>query len=274
MRAMRAGLLLALAYVVVVSGTLRLTDRPVRPLYDGAGNVVPYRWVNRPWYVPSSFNVKPRASRGVVPLEGDASALTGLTSGDSQVVLNLPAGAFPARPGATGVEIGFTPLDPDTLGAAPAGLRPNGNAYRVEMGYRPAGGAVTATARDGNIVMIVPEQAETILYSGDGQAWEPLPTQLLGDPTTLGASFSRAGYYLGATSEPEVPNPNGSGKNGIALAVAITGAVALAIGFGPAALRRRRPGRPSGRRPAGRGGRTGPPPRRRPVVRKVRRRRR
>jgi hypothetical protein len=265
MHPMRAGLLLALAYVLVVSGTLRLTDRPVRPLYDGAGNVVPYRWVNRPWYVPSSFNIKPRANRGPVPLEGNSSALTGLTSGDSQVVVNLPAGAFPARPGATSVEVGFTPFDPETLGATPAGLRPNGNAYRVEMGYRPAGGPVAAAAREGNIVMIVPEQAETILYAGDGRVWEVLPTQLLGDPTTLGASFSRAGYYLGATSEPEVPNPDGSGKGGIALAVAITAAVALAIGFAPAALRRRRPARSSGRR--------SPPPRRQ-AVRKVRRRRR
>ena len=258
---LRAGLLLTGLYALVVVGTARLSDHPVRPLFDGAGNVVPYRWVQRPWYVPASYNVEPKANRATVRLEGAASPLTGLTSQDSQLVLNLPAGAFPARPGATGVEVAMTPVDPDTLGATPDGLRPDGNAYRVEMTYRPGGGAVQETAVAGNVVVIVPEQGDEVLHSSDGRTWERLPTQLLGDPTTLGASFTRAGYYLGATSQPEVPEPPGSGKGGVVAGVAVAVAVALAIGFGPAAARRRRPNRRA-------------PPARRHPTRKVRRRKR
>jgi hypothetical protein len=266
----RAGLLLATVYALVVVGTVRLSDHRVRPLFDGAGNVVPYRWVQRPWYIPASYNVEPRPKRATVSLEGGASPLTGLTSQDSQLVLNLPAGAFPARPGASRVVVAITPVDPETLGATPSGLRPDGNAYRVEMAYQPAGGAVDEAALAGNVVLIVPEQGDAVLHSADGRTWEPLPSQLLGDPTTLGASFTRAGYYLGATSQPEVPEPPGSGKGGVVAGVAVAAVVALLVGFGPAAARRRRPSRRA------------PPPRRKPTrtvrrrkpTRKVRRRKR
>lgn len=257
----RAGLLLAAVYALVVVGTIRLSNHPVRPLFDGAGNVVPYRWVQRPWYVPASYNVEPRPNRATVSLEGLTSPLSGLTSQDSQLVLNFPAGAFPTRPGATRVVVAMTPVDPATLGATPAGLRPDGNAYRVEMAYQPSGGAVQETAVAGNAVVIVPEQGDAVLHSADGRTWESLPTQLLGDPTTLGTSFTRAGYYLGATSQPEVPEPPGSGKGGVVAGVAVAAAVALLVGFGPAAARRRRPSRRS-------------PPARRKPTRKVRRRKR
>jgi hypothetical protein len=229
---LRAGLLLAAVYGLVTAGTVRLSERPVRPLFDGPGNVVPYRWVERPWYIPAAYNVEPKANRGTVALEGAASVLTGLTSQDSQLVLNLPAGAFPAQPGADRIEVAMTPLDPAALGPTPTGLRPDGNAYRVEMAYRPHGGPAPGVAVAGNVVVIVPEQGDAILYSAEGRHWEQLPTQLLGDPNTLGATFTRAGYYLGATSQPAVPEPPGSGRGGIV-------AVALVAGF---VLPRRRSG--------------------------------
>jgi len=102
----------------------------------------------------------------------------------------------------------------------------------------------------------MPEAAETILYSPDGRAWERIPSQELGDSRTLGASFTRPGYYLGGIDSPprRMVGPGAStGRGGIVIAVAATAALALSLGFGIPAVRRLRRRKP--------GTRQGPPPR-------------
>ena len=238
---LRVGLGLALLYVAAVAGTLGAVHRPVKPLFDGALPPPPYRWVDPP-VDSAATNVKPVPNRAEVRFEGGASVLSGVTSDDGQIILNLPAGAFPTERGATGVMVTFTPLDPARLGATPAPLRPEGNAYHVQTAYRPSGGAAPLAA-SGNIVVTMPEAAETILYSADGRAWERIPSQELGDSRTLGASFTRAGYYLGGIDSPprRMVGPGASsGKGGVLLAVAVTAALALLLGFGAPVVRRLR----------------------------------
>jgi hypothetical protein len=239
-RSLRIGAVLAVVYATVVVATGLTTGRPVQPLFDGAGGSTPYRWVKPPWYVTA--NVKPRPNHTDIPFENGASPLIGVTSEDAQVILNLPQGALPPRDGDTAVRASFTPLDPNKLAKPPGGMRPNGNAYRVEMAYQPSGAPLRALNTSGNVVMVVPDEAEKMLFSTDGKSWSELPTHLLGDPTTAGSAFNTPGYYLVGTSLPEFTNPNQeSGTKRTAGIVMVVVAVALLLGYVlPTMLRRAR----------------------------------
>ena len=240
-RPLHIGGALALLYAAVVVATGLMTGHPVRPLFDGAGGKTPYKWVKPPWYVGST-NIKPGPSHTDIPFESGASPLIGATSEDAQIILNLPQGALPPRDGATAVRASFTPLDPKKLAKPPGGMRPNGNAYRIEMTYQPSGDPFGQLTTSGNVVMVVPDEAEKMLFSVDGKSWSELPTHQLGDPQTVGSAFNTAGYYLVGTSLPEFTNPNeGSGtKRTVGIAMVVV-AVALLLGYVlPTVLRRSR----------------------------------
>ena len=222
-KALRTGVALVGLYAAVVAVTGLASGHPTHPLLDGVGNTTPYRWVRPPWYVGSA-NVKPRPSHTDIGFENGSSPLTGLTSQDSQLVLSLPEGALPSRAGDSAVRVAISPLDPKQLAKTPVGLRPDGNAYRLELTYRPSEVPLTTTAAPGNLVLIAPAAADTILYSRDGKAWGIVPTQMLGDRRsplgvaslarlTVGTSFTETGYYLAGTSLPEYANPNKGGRN-------------------------------------------------------------
>jgi hypothetical protein len=227
------------AYVIVAVATVRLTDHHVRPLFEGIGPAPPYQWVDPPREFASG-NVKPHAVEREVVLVPIGSPLTSISSGDAQVVVNLPDGAVPPREGDTAVVVTFEPLAPTTLAPPPPGLRADGNAYRVAFAYKPSGQAVATVAKPGNIVMGLPEPGETLLWSADGKRWERVATQPVGGPTTLGTRFERAGYYLGAAAPTTEGKESSTGR--IIAVIAIVVGVALALGFGPVLVRRwRRP---------------------------------
>jgi hypothetical protein len=96
--------------------------------------------------------------------------------------------------------------------------------------------------------MVVPDEAEKMLFSLDGKSWEELPTQLLGDPNTVGSAFNTPGYYLVGTTLPEFVNPNKDDGSKRVLGIAmIVGALALLLGFVlPAILRRSRAAQAAG----------------------------
>jgi hypothetical protein len=267
---LRAGVGLGVLYAAVVLATSVTTGHPVRPLFDGAGTSTPYKWVKPPWYVGNT-NVKPKPGSQDIPFEDGTSPLVGVNSTDSQIILNLPRGALPAHAGDTAVRATFTPLDPKKLAQPGPRLRPDGNAYRVEMTYQPSGAPVGQTTTSGNVIMIVPDEAKDILYSVDGTSWDALPTHMLGDPNTVGSAFNKPGYYLVGTELPEFTNPNKPDNTkrvvGIVLVVV---AVALTLGYVlPTLLRRSRAAQAAGgSRSPGPKGRPAPP------TRQVRRRKR
>jgi hypothetical protein len=271
-KAFRTGIALVGLYAVVVAVTGLVSGQPVRPLLDGVGNTSPYRWVRPPWYVGSA-NVKPERSHSDITFENGTSPLTGLASQDGQLALNLPQGAVPPRPGETAVRADITPLDPKKLGRTPGRLRPDGNAYQLEMTYKTSKQPIAVLAVPGNVILVVPTAADTILYSSDGKNWDTVPTQMLGDRRsplgvatlarlTTGASFTRTGYYLAGTSLPEYANPNTEkGSNRIAgwivVDLALVGLLVYAV---PLVVRKARRGVLNVLRPgSGRAGsRTGP----------------
>jgi hypothetical protein len=262
----RIGLALAALYAGAVMVTSLTTGHPVRPLFDGVGGAAPYKWVKPPWYVGSA-NIEPKASSSDIPFENGVSPLIGVTSDDAQLILNLPQGALPGKDGATAVKTSFTPLDPKKLAKLPRDMRPDGNAYRVEMAYQPSGEGLRQTTTSGNVIMVVPDEAETMLFSVDGKSWDELPTHRLGDPNTVGSAFNRPGYYLVGTTLPEFADPNkGSGTKKTVGTVMVVVAVALLLGYVlPTILRRSREAQA-----AESSGRGRPAPARRPVKRRRR----
>ena len=162
LKPVRVGILLAAAYVavLVVTGV----GHPVRPLYDGAGFSVPYRWVKAPWYV-GSYNVKPKELVTVIPFEDGVSALTGVSSEDSQLILNLPKGAIPARAGATGVLASITseapfPFRRDEIAVSRAGVDPRVSAEPAMLANALA--SVTASKRARPFVTVIPWRPRAI----------------------------------------------------------------------------------------------------------------
>ncbi|MDQ1373827.1 MAG: hypothetical protein QOJ09_1165 [Actinomycetota bacterium] len=236
----RIGALVLVAYVIAAVATVRLTDHHVRPLFEGIGPAPAYQWVDPPSQFASG-NVKPHEVSREIPLNAAGSGLTSVQSGDSQAVVNLPAGAVPAEPGQTALAVTFAPLSPKRFAAPPAGVRADGNVYRVTLNYKPSGQAVAVLAKAGNFVMAVPEPGVAILWSADGRRWTKLTTQPVGGVTTLGTRFEKAGYYLGAAALTGTGKKKSNTGTVIAL-VAIVVGLALALGLGPVLVRRlRRP---------------------------------
>jgi len=239
-RGLRAG--------VALAGLYAAAGHPARPLFDGASTNTPYQWVKPPWYV-GSVNVKPTVSHTDIAFANGVSPLTGVNSADAQIILNLPQGSLPSHAGDTAVRATFTPLDPKKLAKPPGDMRADGNAYRVDMTYQPSGAPVTNVTTSGNVIMVVPDEAEKMMFSLDGKSWDELPTHLLGDPNTVGSAFNKPGYYLVGTALPEFTNPNkGNSTKRVAGIVLVVVAVALLLGYVvPNALRRSRAAQSAGR---------------------------
>jgi hypothetical protein len=232
------GAVVLLAYVVAAVGTMRLTDHHVRPLFEGIGPAPPYQWVDPPSQFAAG-NVPPHAVARDIPLTAAGSGLTSVSSGDAQVVVNIPDGAVPPKPPDTAVAVAFEPMAPKSFGPPPAGLRLDGNVYRILLAYKPSGQRLETVAKPGNIVMGLPEPGETILFSVDGKRWERLTTQPVGGPTTLGTRFERAGYYVGGAT-PLTTAGKSSSAGTVILVIGIVAALSLGLGLGPVLVRRLR----------------------------------
>lgn len=195
-RPLAVGLGLGAVYLVAAAATLVLSDRPFRPLYDGLAPPLPYRWVVPPPEVARD-NQQPVAARREFPLGPDGSPFVNVTPEDGQAVLLLAERAVPARPPDTSVEVAVTPLDVRTLGALPPGRNPESNAYQVTLTYRPSGAAAAEISPGTSaLALVAAGPSDFLLYSRDGQAWEPRETQPMGSVHGLETPFAGPGYYV------------------------------------------------------------------------------
>ena len=136
-----------------------------------------------------------------------------------------------------------TPLAPRRLAAVPDGLRANGNTYRVEMTYEPRGGAVTRLAQPGTMLIEIPELGDALFTSPARPPWttvaaQPLPPREL----SMSAQFRAPGFYLGATSLPELASPAGRSHR-TTIILGVTTAVVALVAFTIALVVVRRRGR-------------------------------
>ena len=236
----------ALVYVAAVG--LAMTDghHHVRPLYEGAGPPVAYQWVQAP-PASAASNTVPKAQSTVTHLGPTGTPATGITSADSQLILNLPAGAIASHGSDTDMKSDIVPLDPATLGSTSTlGLAADGNAYRVDMTYEPSGSPVTQLAKPGDLILTVPVPAHAILFAPDGKAWEIQPTQQIGAGGFLGTTFTAPGYRLAGTqpvSGGTTGAPSGSGSSNVVLIGAGVAVLAVGLIAGPILWQRRSRGR-------------------------------
>lgn len=226
-------------YLAVTAATLLGTSHHVRPLFDGLLPPPRYHWAHPPkGYI--SYGT-PTRTTATVPLGAGGSLLSGPTTADGQLVLNLPDGALPGRERDTEVGVTIVPHDAARLGATPEGLVPDGNAYEVRLRYLPSGTPVERLDRPGNVVLTTPEPASVLLHATRGHDWQALPTTRVGGVDAVGASFGAPGYYLAAI--PGRARPAGSGGGSaetVRRALIVVLATALAAHLGRQWWRRSR----------------------------------
>lgn len=237
------GLGLAVVYAMLAGLHVGAGGNP-RPLLDGFAPVPPYNWVKPPPEFRAG-NVVPRPSTFDIPLLPDGSAATTGSSGDGQVIVSFPAGAFAPRPPDVRVTVHMTPVDPAELAPTPPGLAADGNAYRLDFTYGPSGDdAAPAAAAD--VFLVVPEPAQTLLFSSDGQVWENVPFRPVPDPTQIGGTFPGAGYLLAVAppvGRPSADEDSESEASRLIRTAAVTLALAAVLAGAPLLWRvvRRRP---------------------------------
>ena len=236
---LRTGIVFVVLYVALA------VAYNTRPLFDGFAPPPPYNWVNPPKEFRSG-NVVPKPSSVDVALGPTGSAQGGGSSDDGQVIVSIAAGAFAPHSPDTKVTVHITPVDPATLAPPPAGLLADGNAYRIDLSYEPSKTPVPMATPATDIFLVVPEPAQTLLYSADGKSWDSLPFRPVPDPTQIGGAVAKSGYLLAVA--PPVGRLSEVGTGGrqagrVFQVASVIAALAAALWLLPVGLRqlRRRP---------------------------------
>jgi hypothetical protein len=283
--AVLAGIGIAVLYLAGAALSGRASPLTRRPLLDGLAPPVPYRWVKPPPDLAAS-NKPPASLRASVKLTATGSQIGAFATSDGQINLVLSEGAVPARAGQTAVAVSIDPVDPATLAPAPPGLTVAGNAYRIQVAYRPSGARIDTLGGRSSVGLVYPllttavasPSGHLVLASADGRGWQQLQSTDTPGTHQVSAGLATTGYVMAAVP-PAGPGGGGNGRGRVLL---IAGGVAVLLvlaallarrrlaAAGPA---RRRPARPAGPRPGG-AGRPGParkPPGRNPAKRPRRR---
>lgn len=244
------GVVLAIAYVTVLALTNRAAGQRVLPLYDGVQPTPRYEWVKPPKGFAAGNKV-PRPKRADVQLDPAGSPQQGFPSDDGQLVLSLPAGAIPPGPApaapAAKATLTITPIDPTTLAPLPDGAPADGNAYRIDVATPPDSHPLQSLALPGTAVLTVPQSAQKVFSSTDGQSWTAVDLVPV-DTTHVSFRIASPGYVLASAAAvvvvPSIPTTADTART-----LAVVGAtILLAAGLFlvPIMLRRvRRGGSPS-----------------------------
>ncbi|HZQ85009.1 MAG TPA: hypothetical protein VFA83_09240 [Acidimicrobiales bacterium] len=238
-RVVASGLIVLVVYVVAAAATGHLVPGRTRPLFDGFTPPPQYRWVNPPAVFKAGNQKALSGSMDFDLGPNGANQLEGATD-DAQLLVTFTRASVPAHGNDTGLTMRVEPLDPEKLSALPAGVRTDGNAYKVSMLYKPSGAALDALTQAGNIFISYPSSADRIAYSPDGKTWTLTKGTRVGTNLQLGGEFTKAGYYE-AAGPPDGSQKKSSG-GGATNGLLIMGCLAVLI-FSPLAVVwiRRRP---------------------------------
>ena len=200
--AIRSGAVLAAVYLVVAAATATWAPGRLRPLFDGFGSHPGvYNWVNPPREFAEG-NSRPESSETEVRFDTSGSLAISGGPKDGQALAALVPEALKAHFPDTTATLTITPVDSTTLGPLPAGLRPEGNAYRIEVAYDPSGTKVTSFEKPGSVGLTSAAPADTLLYSADGRTWEKEEGTKLPTDNGLTGPLAAPGYYLAASPGP------------------------------------------------------------------------
>jgi hypothetical protein len=242
-RTAATGLVVVLLFAALAALSGHLSPLARRPLLDGGGPLVPYRWVSPPPEAVAG-NQPPSTGAFQLPIDSGASAPKTVFTSDNQTTLIFAKGAV-NQDGVDSVEVDVTPLDPATLSALPNGLSPFGNAVHVQVG--------DLTTFDASVraVVIYPETivlhalSHDLMWSADGQSWQQLKTAESLVQQQVQANMPGPGYLLVGGVPKEIPSP-GAGPGGrsgtISTVLLVLSGVSFLLGIG-FLLRARQAGR-------------------------------
>ena len=250
-RLARAGVGLALLYVVVTLVTSAVSSRPVLPLFDGFAPPVPYNWVSPPAEVAAN-NSAPKGAERDVALGAEGTDATNVSTEDGQMIVGLDKGSVAALPPETAAKVTIAPFDPATLGQLPPGLRAVSNAYRVMLRYVPSQAEIARLAVMGTVAMTAAEAGDRLLYSSDGAQWQEREFRPFGQDNGVFSELETGGYFLVASSIVPQHNAEPVSRNvvllGLAAVIPILGAALVLRLPSPVPVTTTRPARrPSGK---------------------------
>jgi hypothetical protein len=216
----------AIVYVALATPP-RPSHGPV--LYDAFFPAPPYRWAHPP-RDRANHNEPALPGGGVVPLGAYGLSLARvIQTGDAQMAVTFPAGVVAIQSGAQSITVTIAPLDPVEGPSAPAGLRFDGNAYRVQARYEPSGDDARL-AGPVTLVIRYPRHGTAVLRSA-GRGWDILPATRYPGTLQVRANSDALGVFAAAA-------PAASG-NGWVVYAAAAGGIAI-VGLGWFLYRRRR----------------------------------
>jgi hypothetical protein len=235
------GVAVIAVYLLVAVVTSR--DHHVRPLYDGFAPPEQYRWVDPPAFFAAG-NRQPSSVHATLDLRPSGSRAAGVATPDGQALLDLGEGAVRAHAHDTHVAVSISPLAASGVSHPPAGLRANGNVYRVSMTYEPSGVVVAGPVRATTMQLVTPEVGTALaVASRPHGAWRVVPSSAVPPKNTaVTARLAEPGYYLDLTNLPQLVGPassSASSSNAWWIA-ALTGAVVVALVVLGLVLARRR----------------------------------
>jgi hypothetical protein len=235
-RVLVGGVAVAVLYLAGAAFSGHLSPLARRPLLDGIGPPPPYQWVSPP---PSLAAGNTPAEPGSATLKMTPGGSAGgvVSTRDLQVTVIFKDGAFASAPGATGVDVVVTPLDPGTLGAPPATLATTGNAYTVAATYAGASGSAAKLADAADLSMVYPATASSglthvehvILSSSDGRSWARIPTSDASGALTAAASIDALGYFVVAEPKSAATAEQAPGRSYLPFIVGAVGLLLLLI---------------------------------------------
>jgi hypothetical protein len=249
-RAVLAGILVVAAWASLAAWSGRMTPLARRPVLDGLGPPVAYRWVDPPPELAAA-NLPPTAAAFTLPLGPDGVRADLLFTSDNQVNIIVDNGAIPPAPGEREVKLTVDPRDPSGLPPPRGKLVAFGNAVRIAATYRPSGSPVTSTAKDLDVVLVYPQtstlrsSSHRILYTADGTRWQTLETTDSLAQHTAEARIPGFGTVLvAAVPQPAPITPQGGARSPILIVALVVAACVILTGAG-LILRSRSAGRPS-----------------------------
>jgi hypothetical protein len=228
------GLLALGAYVAVAVWS---PGSPSRPLFDVTGPPPPYRWVNPPPQYAAG-NLKPEATTHDLILGAAGSDAASIATGDGQAAIVLKEGAFGPKAGEKSVVVRIDPLDPATIGPPPAGLRYDGNAYRIIAAYKKSG--VEAKLMQPSTVVLSFPIVATQLFRRDANVWTDLKANPVSVSLQIFSTTTQAGVFVAAGPPLAGGTPKTGGKFPAALVISLGAAVAAVIAGVVARLRARK----------------------------------
>lgn len=241
-RALGAGLAVTLLYMAAAAWSGHLSPLARRPLLDGLAPPTAYRWVEPPPELQAT-NEPPAPGTFGADLRKEGSETAVFTTGDAQVSLILPAGAFAPETRQRSVELTVEPIAPSEVSPADDPLRIIGNVYLLEATYQPSGDRARLTGL-ATIVLVYPllandHGAHSMLWSADGERWEVLETDDLPSIQQAGADVDALGF-VAVGGEPPTATAAAASEGGSIATIAIVAATAVLTALAVVVLVRRR----------------------------------